>query len=424
MGFSTGTAAAAAARAALRLLLTGEAPESVSVRLPDGTFLIIPVVRVDREGEQALGVVVKDGGDDPDVTHKAEVMARVGLVAAHDGLWGGCGQGGQRGGRREPDGGKASLENHGGVLLRAGVGVGCATKPGLPVRSGEPAINPVPRRMMVENLYEELVGLGSSFHASHGESADQGRIEGNGNIFLPFPLNGASPEPPPVRVSVEISVPKGEEMARHTLNPRLGVVGGISILGTTGRVKPFSHKAYEETIDTGLSVARATGCGEVVLSTGGKSEKLAQKLLPHLPVECFIEIADFFAFGVREAVRMGFGGVVHSVFFGKAVKMAQGHPYTHAHRVALDLDPVARLVLEKGYGQDFSREIAQCNTARHALDLLLEKGAPDVVRAVAHQAREQSLELAGRKVRVRVLVFDHHGELLADTEKEFPCRQC
>lgn len=216
---------------------------------------------------------------------------------------------------------------------------------------------------------------------------------------------------------VEIEVPKGSELARHTLNPRLGIVGGISILGTTGIVKPFSHTAYEETIQAALSVAASNRCPHVVLSTGGKSERFAQELLPDLPVEAFVQIADFFAFSVQEAHRMGFQGLIHSAFFGKVVKMAQGHAYTHAHRVSLDLSPLADLAASLGYDGSFCRSLARANTARHALELLRGRNAQNVIRGVAVQALDQSARLVEYRLPLRLLVFDYDGTLLVDVER-------
>jgi cobalt-precorrin-5B (C1)-methyltransferase len=195
-------------------------------------------------------------------------------------------------------------------------------------------------------------------------------------------------------------------------------VGGISILGTTGIVKPFSHEAYEETIQTALSVAASGGCREVVLSTGGKSERFAREVLSGRPAEAFVQVADFFAFSVAEARRMGFAGVVHSAFFGKVVKMAQGHAYTHAHKVPLDLNPVAGLAREMGYDEDLCRELASANTARHALELLFSGGAADVVTAVARGALKESRRLAGERLSVRLLLFDYDGALLTDTDTD------
>lgn len=412
-GFSTGTAATAAAQAALRFLLTGAVSRHVSVRLPAGYFLPVPIDRIEQEGRGAVAFVIKDGGDDPDVTHKGEIAAAVDLD---------CFQGALEETNSSPCCAETrvrAFQSLSGVVLRGGPGVGHVTKRGLPVPPGEPAINPVPRGMMAENLYEELLRVNLPW--GRGQKGSMGpQALDKASVFLPFPSNGFLPGDHCLRVNVEVRVPKGEEMALRTLNPRLGVKGGISILGTTGLVKPFSHKAYEETIEAGLSVAAAAGCHSVVLSTGGKSEKFARELLAHLPVECFVEIADFFAFGVQESVRVGFRRIVHSVFFGKAVKMAQGHPYTHAHRVALDLEPLSRLVLEKGHEKDFSRKIAQCNTARHALELIQERSALNVVEDVAREARDRSRHFAGHGTEVRVLLFDYGGLLLADTEGGSP----
>jgi cobalt-precorrin-5B (C1)-methyltransferase len=221
-----------------------------------------------------------------------------------------------------------------------------------------------------------------------------------------------------ILLEVTIRVPKGVELARHTLNPRLGIVGGISILGTTGIVKPFSHEAYEETIQAGLAVAAANGCREIVLSTGGKSERFAREVLAGWHEEAFVQIADFFAFAVRETAARGFSCLVHSVFFGKAVKMAQGHAYTHAHRSALDLRPLALLAGARGYGASLTEALAAANTARQALELLLAEGAMDVVEAVARQALRQALGFAGSPIALRLMLFDYDGSLLVDVKHD------
>jgi len=214
---------------------------------------------------------------------------------------------------------------------------------------------------------------------------------------------------------VTVSVAQGEDLARRTLNPRLGILGGLSILGTTGLVRPLSHEAYEETIVSALRVAQANGGSTVVLSTGGKSEKLAQRYLSDVPEEAFVQIADFFAFAVHEASRMGFQTVVHSVFFGKAVKMASGVPYTHAHKVDMDLGVVVRCGQRAGTDAPVLHRVAQANTARHALEMLMEAQAREVIYEVAREALRQSRRFAGTQVRlVRLLLFDYDGTLLAD----------
>jgi cobalt-precorrin-5B (C1)-methyltransferase len=453
-GFSTGTAAVAAAMAALRHLANGAAPSVVAVRLPLGIYLPIPIEASRLEHGFACASVIKDGGDDPDITHKAEIRARVRIVGGSNhstGLEDGseC-SGSERSGKQ-------------GVYLIAGTGVGIVTKAGLPVPAGEPAINPVPRQMFSDNVARELrrlekirreesasknrMGCGTappSLQVSPnppcpplGKGGDDATFAGVGAlqadvntclefpgekqtgcgrdraVFVPFDsrFEGIAGG---ISVEVEIEVTRGKDLAAHTLNPRLGIVGGISILGTTGIVKPFSHKAYEETIQAALSVASSNGCDTVILSTGGKSERFARDMLPGQPVEAFIQIADFFAFAVREACRFGFKRIIHSVFFGKAVKMAYGHACTHAHTVPMELEQLSEIALNSGYGERFCGEIASANTARHAFEILGEAGAWEVVRKVAIKALAESARFAGEGVRVRLLLFDYDGRLLAD----------
>lgn len=390
-GFSTGTAATAAARAALRRLLTGARPDTVSVRLPSGVSLTVPVAWSGIEGDRATASVIKDAGDDPDITNGAEIRASVSIsrnAAGRDGC---------------P-----------GILLIAGRGIGLVTKPGLPVVPGEPAINPTPRQMIAENIGLELQLL---------ENPD----------FEPFLLNRPPDKPPLLlprslcidasfmrnagfSIVVELEVPRGEELAGRTLNPRLGVLGGISILGTTGIVKPFSNEAYEQTIQAALSVAASNGCGSVVLSTGGKSERFAAGLLGELPPEAFVQIADFFSFAVREARRFGFSHILHSVFFGKAIKMAQGLPYTHAHSAPLELNLLAATAQSLGYDAEHCRELASANTARHALELISIKGSHAIIESIARMAAAQSALLAGSVAQIRLLLFDYDGRLLVDVK--------
>ncbi len=417
-GFSTGTAMAAAARAALRRALTGEAPAVVAVKLPMGFYLPVPVASSGADGRRVWASVVKDGGDDPDVTHRANIVVS---VAA---------------GRTAP---AACSSSHGkpperaGVLLVAGEGVGKVTKPGLPIPPGEPAVNPVPRRWLVENLAEEwrrwkhlarpiqtaeTNGVAEEPAWAAGRSASDPR---GPRVWLPFPegsgCNG-------VFLEVTVSVPGGEALARHTLNPRLGILGGISILGTTGIVRPFSHEAYEETIRSALEVARAAGGSTVVLTTGGKSEKGVRALRPDLPPEVFVQVADFFAFSVEESRRLGFRAVVHGAFFGKVVKMAQGHRYTHAHWVPLDLRPLARRAAALGHEASFCEALAAANTARHALELLKAAEAHDVIESTCRDAVAASRGFSGGRLHTELLLFDYDGRLIARAgDSRIACRE-
>jgi cobalt-precorrin-5B (C1)-methyltransferase len=352
-GFSTGTAAAAAAQGALRELLDLPCPDKVEVPLPGGGSLTIPLHyhrRYDNRGEAA---VIKDAGDDPDVTNRAEIGARV---------W-----------RLNGSGGKEEVEFHGGA------GVGRVTKPGLALAVGEPAINPVPRRMIRRSL--ELVW----------EQVFPGQ---------------------PLRLGVEIFVPRGEELARHTLNPRLGILGGISILGTTGLVKPFSHEAYRATIVAGLKVAQAAGLRQIVFSTGGKSESHLQALLPDLPEEAFVQMGDYVRFALKTAGNLKFAAITVGAFFGKAVKIAQGKGHTHASRGLADLKELGRLVLETTGDVRLAQEVSGANTGRQALEILLAAQALPAVAAVGQQMLAALRAYAGPNPTLAAVILDFNGESL------------
>jgi len=404
-GFSTGTAAAAAAMAALRHLVTGALPGTVAVRLPSGVYLAVPVVRCSRGGGTASASVIKDGGDDPDITNGAEIRATVGIL------------------RDDSEHGDRTGGSRAGILLIAGKGVGLVTKPGLPAAPGEPAVNPVPRRMLSENIAIELLRSENFAIEPLSLSSSNPAVSTRANKpWLRLPVYAGTGQMGTLSlannfsVMVEIEVPKGEELARHTLNPRLGIIGGISILGTTGIVKPFSHEAYEETIRAAFSVAAAGGCDTMVVSTGGKSERFARDLLPELPPEAFVQIADFFSFAVSEAARFGFSRIIHSVFFGKSIKMAQGHPYTHARSVPLDLGFLAEVARSLGHDAAHCRQLALANTARHALEIIANRGLYDILKAIAKMAAEQAAQIAGKRPGIRLLLFDYDGRLLADVK--------
>ncbi len=364
----------------------------------------MPVAQVLNLGRTACATIIKDGGDDPDVTNGAEIRASVTIV------------------RHAPEDISGQEPDRPEIVVFAGRGIGTVTKPGLPVLPGEPAINPVPRRMISENITLELLRSDIQLEEFLRKlSPDPARTWPTGEkpaLRLPFYAD-ANPAPLlslPVRFSViiEIEAPKGRELALRTLNPRLGILGGISILGTTGIVRPFSHEAYEQTIQAAFSVAASNSSDSVVLSTGGKSERFARLKLPHLPPEAFVQIADFFSFAVREAVKFGFTSVIHSIFFGKAIKMALGHPYTHAHAAPMDLELLTATARGLGHDEDFCQKLALANTAMHALDIIGEKGSYDIVESIARKAAEKSAQLGGGALRVRLILYGYDGKLLAD----------
>ncbi len=360
VGFSTGTTAAAAAKAAMTTLLGGVPPDRVEVSLPQGGVLTIAVEAAGRLTDSAAtATVIKDAGDDPDVTDKAAITARVELLG---------------------EAGEESVEFIGGE------GVGRVTRPGLPVEVGQPAINPVPREMICRSLRQAW--------------------------------RWGRPEAGPFQVRVEVSVTDGEKLARRTLNPRLGILGGISILGTTGLVKPFSHQAYIATIDSGLDVAKASGQGEVVLTTGGKSEKMAMALKPDLPELAFIQIADFFGHAVKAAARRGIERIGVVSFFGKAIKQAQGLAYTHAHQARLDLGRLAGWFESAGADDRLCRAVAGANTARHALTILRRAGRLELVDEVGSRMLSSVRGLAGPEPDVWAVILDFDGRPLYHGRRE------
>jgi cobalt-precorrin-5B (C1)-methyltransferase len=329
----------------------------VEIPLPIGGRLKIPLRSVERQGKGVRVTVVKDAGDDPDVTHKAVIGATVSFL--------------------EQDGGDP-------IRIEGGRGVGKVTRAGLPVRVGEAAINPVPRRQIAEAVSEAMADT---------------RVKG------------------PLRVVIDVE--KGEELAEKTLNPRLGIVGGISILGTRGTVKPFSHESYEETIRLSLEVAKEAGIRTIGLSTGGRSEGFLRGLRPDLPETAFIQVADFFSFSLKEASRRGFEEVLYACFFGKLVKMAQGHPYTHAKDSRIDFQLLSEWCAPYGLRAENLERIAGANTAREALGFIrAEPPGEEILGHVAIRASRHARAFAGSSPRLVFHLFDMDGGLLCKRESD------
>ncbi|VFQ47247.1 cobalt-precorrin-5B (C(1))-methyltransferase CbiD [Desulfoluna butyratoxydans] len=352
-GFTTGTAAAAAVKGALSLLFTGVCPEKVRIAFLSEGHVDIPLVSCEMDGETAVCTVMKDGGDDPDITRNAIIGARV---------------------RRE----EAAEDD---LVICGGQGVGRVTRPGLEVPVGQAAINPGPVKM-IRAVVEML-------RAETGESD---------------PL------------VVEIFVPDGEEMAKKTLNSRLGIEGGISILGTTGIERPLSHEAYEATVRSSIKVAKAMGAHSVVCTTGRRSERFAMEVFPERAETCFVQIGDFFKSSMETAGAQAMD-VILAVFFGKAVKMAAGIPHTHAAKSDLNLRFLADLVEEMVDDPELVAKVAASNTAREAFTYLAGP-CPQVVDRVAELAAASAKGFAGGEVTARCLIFDFDGNVASDSRKE------
>jgi len=258
--------------------------------------------------------------------------------------------------------------------------VGKVTRPGLPVPVGESAINPAPLKQIKDAVLEGLKETG---------------------------LSGS--------VSVIIEVANGEKIAKKTLNPRLGIIGGISILGTRGTVKPFSNSAYRETIASAMDVAKAAGLSRIALSTGGKSERFLKVYRPDLPELSLVQVADFFSFSLKEADKRGFKEILYSCFFGKLVKMAQGYPYTHAKKSEIDFKALSGWCLARGMNKDEAVKIIGANTAREALGLIAVDDCKDsIIMDITKKALWAARGFAGARPEISFYLFGFDGNLLAN----------
>jgi cobalt-precorrin-5B (C1)-methyltransferase len=342
-GWTTGACATAATRAAASALLTGAFPDPVTVTLPRGERPAFALAREELGPDFALAGIVKDAGDDPDVT-RALVIARLRRAAAGA-----------------------------GVTFRAGEGVGTVTLPGLPVAVGEPAINPVPRQMMSETIAE--------LAAAHGEAPD---------------------------FEIEISIPGGAKMAERTWNPRLGIRGGLSILGTTGVVVPYSCSAWIHSIHSGIDVARATGLSHVAGCTGSTSERAVQGLY-RLPDEAMLDMGDFVGGLLKYLRRHPLPRLTLGGGFAKMSKLAMGHLDLHSGRSQVDRDWLAERLGELGAAADLQDRARGANTANQVLELARQAGLA-LGDAVAQKARAAALEVLDGETRVEVLIFNRQGE--------------
>ena len=348
-GFTTGACATAAALAGARGLLDQQSIADVTIRLPAGRDATFALHRLEVTPLESFASVVKDAGDDPDVTHGAEICARVRWVP-------------------EP-----------GIHLKGGPGVGMVTRQGLGLDVGGPAINPVPRRMLREHL-EALLG---------DRLAERG-------------------------VEVTIEVPRGEEMAKKTLNGRLGIVGGISILGTTGIVVPYSTAAWRASVEQAIDVAAANGQRHIVLSTGGRSEQFAMDLFPDLPEVAFVEMGEFTGHCLKRAARFGLERVSLSGMIGKMSKIAMGHFMTHVAGNQVDLLFLSDVAAECGAQPEIVEQIREANTARHFQEICLAHGVRAVFPRLAEMVCERSADLVKGALAVDCYIFDFDATLLGE----------
>lgn len=346
-GWTTGACATAATKAALTALITGEFPDPVSIKLPKGQEPQFALAFESITDHYASAGIVKDAGDDPDVTHGATIIATV-----------------------------APAKPGSGICFKAGEGVGTVTLAGLPLAVGEPAINPVPRAMM------------------------QAEVE---SLCTEFGL--------PPDVVITISVPGGAQLAEKTWNPRLGIVGGLSILGTTGIVQPFSCAAWIHSIHRGIDVARAAGLDHVVGSTGSTSEGAAQKCFD-LPEIAYLDMGDFVGGLLKYLRKHPVDRLTIAGGFAKMVKLAQGALDLHSGRSQVDMAFLAELV-PSGFNQSLKEMILSANTALEVLELTLQNNI-ELAPAIASRARDTAHgALRDAPVAVDILIIGRKGDVLA-----------
>ena len=352
-GWTTGACAAAAARAAFAALLTGRFPDPVTIRLPRGEGPSFPLALAELEGGVARAGIVKDAGDDPDVTHGALIIAEL-----------------------------AWAEPGSGISFRAGAGVGTVTRPGLPLAVGEPAINPAPRAMIQGALLDVAEANGAAFSGGMGPD-----------------------------VTVTIAIPGGERLALKTMNARLGIIGGLSVLGTTGIVVPYSCASWIHAIHRGIDVARAAGLGHIAAATGTTSERALQRLYD-LPEHALIDMGDFVGGTLKYLRRRPVARLTLAGGFAKFAKLAAGHLDLHSSRSRVDGAGLARLLAAVGADRSAVADAGRSDSAAEILMIAGERQFA-LAEAVARQAREVALATLSGRTAVEVAIVDRAGDVVA-----------
>jgi cobalt-precorrin-5B (C1)-methyltransferase len=356
-GYTTGACAAAAAKAATMLLLSAEERKSgkaegkeVEIPFPDGSRVKFKIqdsrVKIQDEHLTATASVIKDAGDDPDVTNGAEISATVRLIKQQS----------SRAAEQQDKDKDASA-----LTVKGGKGVGIVTKPGLPIPVGEAAINPVPRRMIKEAVMEAII-------EQHGSRTAEQQDEKTTAALLRYCATAP--------VEITISVTDGEKLAKKTLNQRLGIMGGISILGTTGIVKPISAEAWTATITSSMDVAKAMGWDEIVLSAGRSAEKAHMNKF-NLPQESYVMMGDYLEFALLEAKKHEFKKIHLCAQWAKMLKIAMATPQTHVRHGAIDIKKAIEFLknmdsefcaLDSGYNtamEIFNFIVSSCHSSIH-----------------------------------------------------------
>jgi len=348
-GYTTGTSASAASKSALIALLTGKSVESVSVTLPKGNIVRLKIAWTKMNESSVTSAVIKDGGDDPDVTHGAEICSTVEFT-----------------------------HNSGNIQINGGTGVGKVTKPGLGLLLGHAAINPVPMKMIHEAVHEVL-DLYPKLREKHG-------------------------------LKITISVPNGEEIAKKTDNPRLGILGGISILGTTGIVFPYSTASFAAAIRQSLDVGIALNANTFILTTGGRSEDFCKSLFGNTyPDHCYVQMGDFAGYSVKQCHDKKVKRVFIAGFIGKLTKIAMGVKQTHVRGSHVDMEFMAKLAKEIGASGDILKLIREANTARHVSEIVDAHYVEGFYDLICRNAASQLNNYSKNELSIEVIMFDFKG---------------
>ncbi|AJM91359.1 MULTISPECIES: cobalt-precorrin-5B (C(1))-methyltransferase [Nitrosopumilus] len=351
-GYTTGSSATAASKAALLSIIKQQKIEEIEITLPKKTTIKIPVNLCQFEKNKAKCSVIKDGGDDPDVTHGAEIIVELKFN-----------------------------DNKNQIEIDGGEGVGIVTKPGLGLEINKPAINPVPKKMIRENLQE----IGKDILKEKG-------------------------------IRVVISVPKGKELGPKTDNPRIGIKNGISILGTSGIVIPFSTASYAASIRQNLDVSIAMGNDTVVLTTGGRSEDFAKKIVD-LPEHCFVQMGDFSGYTIQQCGKKNIKKAYVVGFIGKLAKMAAGVKQTHVKGSKVDMNFLAELAKKVNADEKIIESIKKANTARHVSEIIQENNVNGFFELICSEVYRHMRKHSEEKVPIDVILFDFEGNILAREPK-------
>ncbi len=352
-GYTTGTCAAAATKAALSALVSGNKLPKVNVSLPKDKHIVINIAWIKFVDERSVTAsVIKDGGDDPDVTNGAEICSTVSL-----------------------------LESSNKIMIDGGIGVGRVTKPGLGLEIGKAAINPTPLKMINQAIEEIL------------EKQQKNRYG----------------------LSILISVPKGEEIAKRTDNPRLGIIGGISILGTTGIVIPYSTASFAASIRQSIDVSIAMGSDSVILTTGGRSEDFARSIFGNSVADhAYIQIGDFIGFSIKQCAIKKIKKAYVIGFIGKLTKMAMGVKQTHVKGSNVDMNFLAMLANRCGANNDLVKKIKLANTARHVGELIDQSGLSMFYDVLCEEVYNHLSKDSPSDLQIKIILLDFTGKVIGN----------